>query len=129
MIIRLHVILVSHIASRRLIELDVRLAAGGRAARTREPWYEPRGDSVQIEFGPVTRERFKEPVVSGATCRRCGRPRGANSEPFKRTAVSGSFVAEGRTSLDPEQTVALERAVVRGRRCVVKIVHPFPPRR
>ena len=41
MIIRLLVILVSHIASRPLIELDVRLAAGGRAARTREPWYAP----------------------------------------------------------------------------------------
>jgi hypothetical protein len=61
MIIRLHVILVSHIALRRLIELDVRLAAGGRAARTREPRYEPPGDSVQIQVGPVIRERFKQP--------------------------------------------------------------------
>ena len=69
MIIRLHVILVSHIASRRLIEVDVRLAAGVEQPELANLGASRSANSAQIQLG-----QSSGPLVAGSASRSPGSP-------------------------------------------------------
>ena len=115
MIIRLHVILVSHIASRRLIEVDVRLEQASSSPNSRtlvRAARRQRANPIRPVIGSSRRrERFEEPGLSGQLDDDAVAHVARTRNPFKRFVASGGLVARGEDKSRPKAEIhaALKR--------------------